>query len=259
MCAYMRVRARACVKLGGKQLRVGEGEIGLQTNGWHCKTMAKSRCLLKFEALDTTIVGQGANQRRLGVIYLQIGWQTDGLHCKWTVNSRFLLQIEAWGEGENQLRLGVIYLQIGWQTSERMILQTRVKSKSGSIEDRRVGHNDRRRGWKSTTFGCHLLANWIKKKTNGLQCKTKVKSKCLCLLQIEALDTMIITIDDVQITLTIKRQCYWEVELIWCVACSVSANNNSALLCSFWPTYNTMIVTICYIDCTWCIDEETLG
>ena len=66
------------------------------------------------------------------------------------------------------------------------------------------------------------------------------------------------TIDDVQITLTIKRQCCWAVKLIWCVAFSVSANNNSALLCSFWPTHNTMIVTICYIDCTWCIDEETI-
>ena len=58
--------------------------------------------------------------------------------------------------------------------------------------------------------------------------------------------------------MTIERQCYWEVQLIRCVAFSVSANNNSALLCSFWPTYNTMIVTICYIDCTWCIDEETI-
>ena len=73
--AYVRVHARACVcvKLGGKQLRVGESEIWLQTNGLHCKTMAKSRCLAKIEALDTTIVGQGANQRRLGVIYWQIG------------------------------------------------------------------------------------------------------------------------------------------------------------------------------------------
>ena len=37
--AYVRVharacvRVRACVKLGGKQLRVGESEIWLQTNG----------------------------------------------------------------------------------------------------------------------------------------------------------------------------------------------------------------------------------
>ena len=69
----------------------------------------------------------------------------------------------------------------------------------------------------------------------------------------------LLKIDDVQITVTIKRQCFWVVELIWCVAFSVSANNNSALLCSFWPTYNTMIASICYIDCTWCIDEESLG
>ena len=98
------------------------------------QTRVESRCLAKIEALDTTIVGQGANQRRLGVIYLQIGWQTDVLHCKWTVNSRFLLQIEAWGEGENQLRLGVIYLQIGWQTSERMILQTGWKASLGLLK-----------------------------------------------------------------------------------------------------------------------------
>ena len=43
------------------------------------------------------------------------------------------------------------------------------------------------------------------KQNNGLRWKLRVKSKNLCLLQIEALDTTIITIDDVQITVTIER------------------------------------------------------
>ena len=52
--------------------------------------------------------------------------------------------------------------------------------------------------WKSTTFGCHFLANWIKTKSTDYTANW-VKSKCLYLLTIEALYTMIIFIEDVQI------------------------------------------------------------
>ena len=35
------------------------------------------------------------------------------------------------------------------------------------------------KGQSEWTVGCYLLANLIKKKKNGLHCKTRVKRKCL--------------------------------------------------------------------------------
>ena len=47
---------------------------------------------------------------------------------------------------------------------------------------------------------------------NGLHCILRVKSRCL--LKIEALDTMIRTIDDVRIIVTIEGRGEWIVQLI---------------------------------------------
>ena len=95
--------------------------------------------------------------------------------------------------------------------------------KQVSTEDRSVGHddylhrgrtncNDDRRSWRMDNSADSQIGS---KQNNGLHCKLRVKSRCL--LKIEVLNTIIRLIDDVQVTMTVERQCFWKVELIWCV------------------------------------------
>ena len=69
----------------------------------------------------------------------------------------------------------------------------------------------REAGWKATACGCDCLAQWITA-NERITVQTTMKSRCL--LSIEALDTMTMTMDDVQIAMAIEDRGEWIMQLI---------------------------------------------
>ena len=99
-------------------------------------------------------------------------------------------------------------------TKKRIALQNKGE-RQVSTEDRSAEHgdylyrgrtncNDDRRSWRMDNAADSQIGS---KQKHGLHCKWTVKRKNLRLLMIEALNTTITLIDDIQITMSIERQC----------------------------------------------------
>ena len=94
-------------------------------------------------------------------------------------------------------------------------------------------------------IGWNLLWNWVRHKSRKQDYNAKKKEENknkLSLLNIKTLNTIIIAIDDIQIALTIERQSTRDswADLLYFLL-PFPPDNHCALLCSFRPTYNTMI------------------
>ena len=137
------------------------------------QTRVESRCLAKIEALDTTIVGQGENQLRLGVIYLQIGWQTSErmmLHTEGEKQVWVYWRSKCWTQwSTTRVKINYVWVsfisKLNQKENERITMQNEgEKQVSMSAECQNVGHDDyynRRRINYNDDQKTKLLVGWI--------------------------------------------------------------------------------------------------
>ena len=80
----------------------------------------------------------------------------------------------------------------------------------------------------------------------------------LVLLKWKALHSMIITVSDIEMTMTIEGQTDGTIELICTFSPAVSTHHDSALCCPTTPAHHSMIPVVCHVDVACRIDPHSV-